>query len=53
MLYEVLDHVNTHDDITAFFALSKTAVSKREFTLQDISAKLSSHHPSPLRTVLA
>src|SRR5207253_3633257 len=37
MLYEVLDHDPTHDDITAFFERLKTAVANRDLRLQGIT----------------
>ena len=51
MLYEVLDHDPTHDDITAFFERLKTAVANRDLRLQGITTDGSPLYPAPLRTV--
>ena len=51
MLYEVLDHDPTHDDITAFFERLKTAVANRDWRLQGITTDGSPLYPAPLRTV--
>ena len=37
ILYEVLDHDPTHDDITAFFERLKTALATRDLRLQGIT----------------
>jgi len=50
MLYEVLDHDPTHDDITAFFERLKTAVANRDLRLQGITTDGSPLYPAPLRT---
>ena len=51
MLYEVLDHDPTHDDITAFFERLKTALANRDLRLQGITTDGSPLYPAPLRTV--
>ena len=37
MLYEVLNHDPTHDDLTAFFERLKTALANRDLRLQGIT----------------
>ena len=51
ILYEVLDHDPTHDDITPFFERLKSALSDRELTLQGITTDGSPLYPEPIRTV--
>jgi hypothetical protein len=51
MLYEVLDHDPTHDDITAFFERLKTALANRDLLLQGITTDGSPLYPEPIRTV--
>ena len=51
MLYEVLDHDPTHDDITAFFERLQTALANRDLLLQGITTDGSPLYPEPIRTV--
>ena len=51
ILYEVLDHDPTHDDIIPFFERLKTALSDRELTLQGITTDGSPLYPEPIHTV--
>lgn len=51
ILYEVLDHDPTHDDITAFFERLKTALANRDLLLQGITTDGSPLYPEPIRTV--
>jgi hypothetical protein len=51
ILYEVLDHDPTHDDITAFFERLKTALANRDSLLQGITTDGSPLYPKPIRTV--
>lgn len=51
ILYEVLDHDPTHDDITAFFERLKTALANRALLLQGITTDGSPLYPEPIRTV--
>jgi Transposase len=51
ILYAVLDHDPTHDDITAFFERLKTALTHRDLTLQGITTDGSPLYPEPIRTV--
>src|SRR2546422_3121197 len=51
MLYAVLDHDPTHDDITAFLGRLKTALAERALTLQGITTDGSALYPEPIRTV--
>jgi hypothetical protein len=51
ILYEVLDHEPTHDDITPFFERLKRALSDRKLTLQGITTDGSPLYPEPIRTV--
>src|ERR687896_1600907 len=51
LLYEVLDHDPTHDDITPFFERLKRALSDHELTLQGITTDGSPLYPEPIRTV--
>jgi Transposase len=51
VLYEVLDHNPTHDDIRAFLGRLKTALEARELTLLGITTDGSSLYPDPLREV--
>src|SRR5256885_2715341 len=52
ILYAVLDHDPTHDDITAFLGRLKTALAERALTLQGITTDGSALYPEPIRTVL-
>jgi hypothetical protein len=51
LLYEVLDHDPTHDDITAFLQRLKTALTDRDLELQGITTDGSPLYPEPIRTV--
>ena len=51
ILYEVLAHDPTHDDITAFFERLKTALANRDLLLQGITTDGSPLYPEPIRTV--
>src|SRR6266700_132811 len=48
ILYEVLDHDPTHDDIRAFFGRLKTALTARDLTLVGITTDGSALYPEPL-----
>src|SRR6266702_4899447 len=49
ILYEVLDHDPTHDDIRAFFGRLKTALTARDLPLVGITTDGSALYPAPLR----
>jgi len=51
ILYEVLDHDPTHDDITTFLERLKTALTARALVLQGITTEGSPLYPEPIRTV--
>ena len=51
ILYEVLDHDPTHDDITPFFERLRTALIERDLTLHGITTDGSPLYPEPIRTV--
>jgi hypothetical protein len=51
ILYDVLDHDPTHDDIRAFLRRLKTALSARDLTLCGVTTDGSSLYPAPLREV--
>ena len=51
VMYEVLDHDPTHDDIEAFLGRLKTALDERELTLQGITTDGSQLYPEPIRKV--
>ena len=51
MLYAVLDHDPTPNDITAFFERLKTALTHRDLTLKGITTDGSPLYPEPIRTV--
>jgi phage tail protein X len=51
LLYDVLDHDPTHDDIRAFFGRLKTALTARDLTLVGITTDGSALYPAPLREV--
>ena len=51
ILYEVLDHDPNHDDIEAFLGRLKTALDKRNLTLQGITTDGSALYPEPIRKV--
>src|SRR6266516_2448236 len=48
ILYDVLDHDPTHEDIRAFLRRSKTALSARDLTLLGITTDGSALYPEPL-----
>src|SRR5919108_2670480 len=51
VLYEVLDHDPTHDDIEAFLRRLKTALDDRELELKGITTDGSPLYPEPIRKV--
>jgi len=51
ILYDVLDHDPTHDDIRAFLGRLKTALTARDLTLVGITTDGSALYPEPLREV--
>ena len=51
VMYEVLDHDPTHDDIEVFLGRLKTALDERELTLQGITTDGSQLYPEPIRKV--
>lgn len=51
ILYEVLDHDPTHDDITALLERLKRALTHRDLDLQGITTDGSPLYPEPIRTV--
>lgn len=51
ILYDVLDHDPTHDDIRAFLGRLKTALVGRDLTLLGITTDGSSLYPTPLAEV--
>lgn len=51
ILYAVLDHDPTHDDITVFFERLKRALTARDLSLQGITTDGSPLYPEPIRTV--
>jgi len=51
ILYAVLDHDPSHDDITAFLLRFKTALDERELKLQGITTDGSALYPEPIREV--
>src|SRR5918911_44428 len=51
ILYDVLDHDPTHDDIRAFLGRLKTALIARDLTLLGITTDGSSLYPTPLAEV--
>ena len=51
ILYEVLDHDPTHDDITTFLQRLKTALTDRDLVLQGITTDGSPLYPEPIRSV--
>jgi Transposase len=48
LLYDVLDHDPTHDDIRAFLRRLKTALTARDLTLRGVTTDGSSLYPAPL-----
>jgi len=51
LLYDVLDHEPTHEDIRAFLGRLKTALTSRALTLVGITTDGSALYPEPLREV--
>src|SRR5204862_6568040 len=51
ILYEVLDHDPSHDDITPFLKRLKTALIERELTLYGITTDGSALYPEPIQEV--
>src|SRR5207253_8351533 len=51
LLYDVLDHDPTHDDIRAFLRRLKTALQARNLTLLGVTTDGSSLYPEPLAEV--
>jgi len=51
ILYEVLDHDPSHDDITAFLFRLKAALDARKLHLQGITTDGSALYPEPIREV--
>ena len=51
ILYEVLDHDPTHEDITTFLERLQTALTARDVVLQGITTDGSPLYPEPIRTV--
>src|SRR6266478_6362867 len=51
LLYDVLDHDPTHDDIRAFLGRLKTALAARALTLCGVTTDGSALYPAPLREV--
>jgi len=51
LLYEVLDHDPTHDDIRAFLRRLKTALVARDLPLLGVTTDGSALYPEPLREV--
>ena len=51
VLYEVLDHDPTHDDIRAFFGRLQVALDERGLKLKGITTDGSALYPEPIRTV--
>ena len=51
ILYDVLDHDPTHDDIRTFLGRLKTALVARDLTLCGVTTDGSALYPEPLREV--
>jgi hypothetical protein len=51
ILYKVLDHDPSHDDITAFLLRLKTALDERDLALKGITTDGSALYPDPIRAV--
>src|SRR5215510_4001712 len=51
LLYDVLDHDPTHEDIRAFLGRRKTALAARDWTLRGIPTDGSPLSPTPLAEV--
>ena len=52
LLYDVLDHDPTHDDIRAFLRRLKTALAARDLTLWGVTTDGSALYPHPLAEVV-
>jgi hypothetical protein len=52
ILYEVLDHDPTHDDITVWLPRLKRTLTARDLDLQGLTTDGSPLYPEPIRTVL-
>src|SRR5256886_11805373 len=52
LLYDVVDHDPTHDDIRAFLGRLKTALTARALTLLGITTDGSALYPAPLAEIL-
>ena len=53
LLYDVLDHAPTHDDIRAFLGRLKTALAARDLTLRGITTDGSALYPEPLAEIFS
>ena len=53
LLYDVLDHAPTHDDIRAFLGRLKTALAARDLTLRGITIDGSALYPEPLAEIFS
>jgi len=53
LLYDVLDHDPTHDDIRAFLGRLKSALQARDLTLRGITTDGSPLYPKPLAEVFS
>ncbi len=51
ILYDVLDHDPTHDDIRTFLGRLKTALTARALTLVGITTDGSALYPTPLAEI--
>jgi hypothetical protein len=51
LLYEVLDHDPSHDDITPFLKRLQSALDERELTLRGITTDGSALYPEPIQAV--
>lgn len=51
ILYDVLDHDPTHDDIITFLGRLQTSLTDRDLVLQGITTDGSPLYPEPIRTV--
>ena len=51
ILYEVLDHDPSHDDIEAFLGRLKSALAERKLDLKGITTDGSALYPEPIRKV--
>ena len=53
ILYDVLDHNPTHEDIRAFLGRLKTALTARDLTLVGVTTDGSALYPEPLAEILS